>query len=535
MSADATSNLDGPGKALSLLHTIDPSSMLFLHRNQTQSELVHALYIVMYAPTPRSIRTWLLVSEFEVILTFLVCTIMLVKKKSLGKLWIFTRRKSHYGTFYVSNAVFVLVLGVATYLVAWDLSAMIYASFSFAKVSIMEWWWIIPLPWWPLAVSAYVSIHGFTIGCSPRSPLSSFNAQATVTRGNHRWLYWPVPKSSMLVNATLIVPNVLLATSTFGLVSMSGISYYTAKAAARRLLPADILAHIGAARSHGSVVAFPGDQLLASDELISTARTVAALYFETHRYVCINLVVFAACSVAIFIPCVVYGLPNIVSLVDHTCSRHPEPLPPSCNNVFKRFHFLLTQGKPRAGASAGQLDITTWKMTILAVIYTLILVICVPAYAWLPMYIVCASFPSRVYAGDIRNQIGNAMLAVSVITILSCSSVALFCTVATLDPLFRAAIGLNIIRNQIPIDITVQHHRSMVEEIHPSPPANFITSNSTRTTQLEMHKLDECSRTIELKTSTTTLKSTGESPLAAEFPDHPSHHHEIRVSIDVGA
>ncbi|SPO28810.1 related to Dik6, novel virulence factor [Ustilago trichophora] len=534
MSADTMSDLDGPGKPLSLLHPVDPSSMLFLHRNQTQSELVHALYIVMYAPTSRTLRNWLLASEFEVILTFLVCTIMLVKKKTLGKLWIFTRRRTLYGTFYVSNAVFVLVLGVAAYLVAWDLTAMIIASFSFAKVSTMEWWWIIPLPWWPLVVGAYVSIHGFAVGCSPRSPLSSFNAQATATHSNHRWIYLPVPRSSSLVNATLIVPNVLFSISTLALTSMSGHSYYVAKAAAKRLLPEDILAHVRDAKNHGSVVAFPGDQLPASDELIRTARNVAALYSETHRYVCINLAIFAACAVALFIPCVVYGLPNIVSLVDHACSRHPEPLPPSCNSFFKKLYFLLTEGKPRTEASAGHLDISTWKMTILAVIYISILVVCVPAFGWLPMYIICASFPSRVSAGDFRNQISNAVLAVSVITILSCSFVAIFCTVATLDPLFRAAIGLNIIRNQIPIDITVQHHRSMVEETHPSPAYVITNTNNNGEAQLEMHKLEGYHRTIELKSSSTTLKSNAKSPLE-EFPDYPVHHHEIHVSTDVEA
>ena len=150
-------------KPLSMLRSIDPSNMIFLHRGQTQDEVVHALYKLMYAPAPRSLRIWLLASEFEVILTFLVCTIMLIKKKSLGKLWIITRRQCNFGTFYVSNAVFVLVLGVALYLASWDLTAIVIAGYSFARKSSMEWWWAMPLPWWPLVTGAYISIHGLWI------------------------------------------------------------------------------------------------------------------------------------------------------------------------------------------------------------------------------------------------------------------------------------------------------------------------------------------------------------------------------------
>lgn len=114
--------------------------MTFLYRGQTEQEVIHALYILMYQPLTRGTRIWLLASGFEVILTFFVCSIMVIRKKTLGKLWIITRRLSHYGTFFVSNAIFVLALVVAAYLLAWDLTAIVIVTFSFARLPSMGWW-----------------------------------------------------------------------------------------------------------------------------------------------------------------------------------------------------------------------------------------------------------------------------------------------------------------------------------------------------------------------------------------------------------
>ncbi|KAJ1024723.1 hypothetical protein NDA16_002763 [Ustilago loliicola] len=502
MAAQMVPDLDAPTRALSLSHTVAPNNMIFLHRGQTQQQLVKALYTVMHAPQPSRNRIWLLASEFEVISTFLICAIMLIKKRSLGKLWIITKRDSPHGSFYVANAVFVLVLGVSAYLVTWDITALVIAAFSFANISSMEWWWVIPLPWLPLVIGAYVSIHGFAVGCSPRSPLSALNGQQSAAR---KWYYLPVPKWPALVNTSLILPCVLFFFSTIGLVAMSGFHYYHAKALAHQILPADILlqVHKLAHHAHDS---FADEHLLASDDLIWLARRVAAAYFESHRYVSINLAVYAAAAFTIFVPCVIYGLPNIASLVDHACSRHPEPLPPACTGFCRKLCFLLTKGKPTSEHSVAHLNLGTWKMTFLAVMYIAILVSCVPAFAFIPVYIVAEIFPKCVLRGDIEPVMTKAVLAVSLITIASCTFVAVFCTVATLDPLFRAAIGLNMIRNQVPIDITVVQHKSRHEEVEIglTSPTSLLQEHGL----LNIHELhSNRERTIGFKPSMSTLQS----------------------------
>lgn len=523
MAASVVAQLDAPARALSLSHAVDPNNMIFLHRGQTQQELIKALFKVMYVPQPRRSRIWLLASEFEVILTFLVCSIMLVKKRSLGKLWLITKRDSPHGSFYVANAVFVLVLGVSTYLVAWDITALIIAAFSFANISAMEWWWVIPLPWLPLVLGAYVSIHGFAVGCSPRSPLSSHQGQQAAAQ---KWYYLPVPKWPMLVNTSLILPCVLFSISTFGLVSMSGYHYYNAKALAHQILPADILLQIHSL-AHNASQPFANTFMPASDELVWHARRVAAAYLESHRYVCINLSIFAAAAYALFIPCVIYGFPNCASLVDHACSRYPEPLPPNCTHFFRKLHFLLTKGKPTSEHSYG-LNIGTWKMTILAVMYMAILGGCVPAFAFIPVYIVAESFPHRMLTGNIESIVTNAVLIASLITIASCTFVAIFCTVATLDPLFRAAIGLNMIRTQIPIDITVIQHKSRHEEVElglTSPTALTKQPQQLNVHELvhELHSSNE--RSVGLKPSMSTLQSAKlqekEQGIKDDYADYP--------------
>lgn len=530
MNSDVVPNLNAAGRTPNLLSVTDPLSMKFLHTNQTQSELLRALFVVTHAPWPHSSRIYLLASEFEVILTFLVCSVMLYKKRSLGKLWIITKRESHHGTFYVANAVFVLVLGVAAYLVSWDITALLIAVFSYTNLSSMRWWCVIPLPWLPLVLGAYVSIHGFTVGCSPRSPLSYLSphhpSASSTTRW--KWYYLPVPKSPVVCNLTLFLPCVLFIISTVGLVVMSGQSFIHAEALLQQLLPVEFQQHFKTMAGN-FYATFPDDETMATEQLVWAARRIAAAHFEIHRYVCINLAVFAACAYGLFIPCVIYGLPNLNSLVDHVCSLLPAPLPPTCKRFFPKLWHLVTEGKPQKGENTSHL-----KMTVLAVTYIAILVVCVPAFAWLPVFVIADSYPKRVLAGDIRDSMSNAVLAVSVITILSCTFVAVFCTVATLDPLFRAAIGLNVIRTRIAIDIQVEHHRSRHEETHldldlelASPP----TTKEDATLRLQdIHPLE--AKSVASKPSYCTFHSGKATLLADDVEDELAKGDEQHFHLD---
>ena len=510
MAANVVPDLDAPYKPLNLMRPYSAQSMTFLHRGQTQTQVVDALYQVMYTPLSPGVRTWLLSSEFEVILTFIVCAVVLVKKKSFGKLWLWTKRDSTYGSFYVTNAVMCFIVGVTLYLVAWDLTAIIIASFSFAHVSTLEWLWVAPGPWTPLVVGSYASIHGFVVGCSPKSPLSSLRAR-TAASSRSRWLYLPVPKNPAIVNATLVIPIVLYLISTFVVIGLTGNAYYSAKALSKQILPSEILLQVHrAAHHHPLTLANP--DALASDELIWIARRVAVAYLEMHRYFSINLLLSAFSAMPIWFASCVYGLPNIVSLIDHACSRYPQPLPLVSDTIFGRVRFLLTTGKPTAENDGAHISLNMWKMTLLAIAYLLILVVCVPLFAFVPIYIVAKSFPHEVARGNISPTIDAAIIIISVITICSCTFVAFFCTVATLDPLFRSAIGINLLRTQIAIDVRVAQHKSMHEEDgHLSPIAPDI--------KVEAPELDyDGERNIAHKPSASTLRSTKVAESENEYP-----------------
>lgn len=435
------------------------------------------------------------------------------QKKSLGKLWLITKRKSPHGTFYVANAVFVLVVGVASYLVCWSLTALVISAYSFVGRSSLEFWWINPSPWWSLCICAYVSIHGFVVGCSPRSPLSIAHASQSTNRV--KWYYLPVPKSPLVCNLTLILPCVVFTVVTFTFSALAGRAFYSAKNFAHEVLPLEMWEkfHILA---HDYDASFGDDAMEVSDELVYTARTVAAAYFDSHRICLITMWCYVAGSLMIWIPCIIYGIPNSISLVDHACSRYADPLPPSCTTFIRKLHFLLTQGKPKTEYSSTHLNLTTWKMTILAVVYVQILIICVPAYAFICLFNYFDSWPKRVLAGDTRQTMIHAMLAASVITVCSCTFVAAFCTVATLDPLFRAAIGLNMIRTQIPIDIQVVHHSSRHEELDPTSTTSFALKERGF---LSLNDLDH-GRSFDIKPEASTFSSIMEhNPSTAEEVD----------------
>lgn len=473
MSADAALSLDLPAQPISLLHKIDPTSMTFVHRGQTHAQLVHALYTSIYQPCSLSLRFLLLASEIEVILTLLLCVYIVTKKKRpFGNLWLLKKRESPYGTFYIANAIFTLVLSVAIYLIVWCGFALLVSAFSFLGHSSYSWWWANPLPWWPLIIGVYVSIHGFVLGCSPRSPLSI--NRPTPSFANH-WYYLPVPRSATIVNLTLIVPCALYTVTAFTLTAMAGSAYFQANQLSSRLLPADLAQQVHSYARNQAIIIENG-QRPASDEHIWIARRVSAAYFETQRYVSIGCISAASCAFAILGICLLYGLPNCRSLVEHALSYYDEALPALCTSCPARLRFLLTKAKPSpdAGKNGSGLNINTWKMTMLALVYMGILVISAPSFGLVPLTMVVWSWKVGIPKGNIADPISFGMITVSIVSLLTCTMAAIFCSVATLDPLFRAAIGLNMIRNQIPIDIEVVQHKSVLQEDGESSPTVLL-------------------------------------------------------------
>ncbi|SPO26968.1 related to Dik6, novel virulence factor [Ustilago trichophora] len=459
----------------------------------------------MYQPCSKSLRIFLLASELETILTFVLCAFVIYKKqkRSLGKLWIMTKRESPYGSFYMANCVLTLVLGVALYLVAWSITALIIAAFSFVGLSSYSWWWVIPLPWWPLVTGAWISIHGFIIGCSPRSPLS---ISKHTSSSYNRWFYLPLPRNAIIVNMILIGPCAIFTTITFTLFSMAGRSYQRANLLASQLVSDEILRQIHEfARGH-SVRIENGSQP-ASDELIRTARRVSAAYFETHRYVSLNCLAAIVFAGIVFVAAFIYGLPNCVSLVEHALSLHREGVPPSCKSIVARTRFLLIQAKPKADTPNDRsgLSLNTWKMTLLALTYVGIVVICAPSFGAVPMIMIIWSWHYGIEHGSIAAPLSFGMITISIVSLMSCTIAAIFCTVATLDPLFRAAIGLNMLRNQVPIDIEVVQHKSVLEELRPVASGVPAKEDDLAHLQGIHHDAD---RTIQLKPSVSTFQSS---------------------------
>ncbi len=163
-------------------------------------------------------------------MTYLLCFFLLGKKKSLGKFWMFAKRQTPFGKIYVANAVFVLSIGVTAYLIVWDMTALVIASFSFANRSTFEWWWVIPFPWLPLVLAVFVSNHGFMLACSPRSPLAPAGTSASRKKqAGKKRIYLPISRRHGFSTPTLILPCSLFIFSNVLPLHMSGRAFFNAR------------------------------------------------------------------------------------------------------------------------------------------------------------------------------------------------------------------------------------------------------------------------------------------------------------------
>ncbi|SPC61861.1 related to Dik6, novel virulence factor [Ustilago sp. UG-2017b] len=499
MGLNSTAQLEMPAQPLIFSHAYGPHSMTFLHRGQTQAQVVNALYKTMYAPITPKNRIYVLASEAWFVLTMVICSVLLLRRRR-EKLWIITTKYSTYGTLYVGNAITCIIIAVTSYMFAWNFTAIVLAIYSFCHMSVLELFWFIPAPWWSLVVFAYISVHGFVLGCSPRSPLSSLGANKAVA-DREAWYYLPVPTRPAINNALLLIPTTLFTVTTVTLVCFSGRAYYHAKAISKHLLPAEILLRIHNS-AQGAFPAFPDQDVLASDDLIWAGRQVAAEYFEVHRYVSINLSIFAAAAFTIWIPCIVYGLPNMIRLIDHACSLCPHFDPASYKGSLRKLYYLVFKAKPIAEDNGKQLSVTARKMTLLSVGYVVALISAVPAFGFLPLYMVGRSFPREVQRGDISPYINSALVITSIITILCCLLMTSFCSIVTFDPLFRSASGLNLIRCHIPIDITVIKQKNQVIEREPDQPTLAFEAHDDDEEDIERN------HGIKMKPSMGTFQST---------------------------
>lgn len=492
---DATALLDLPAVVPSLLRPITAASMTFLHRNQTEDQLLVALAHAIYQPLPSNLRIYVLAAEFVVLFIVLVCAVMMFEKRSFGGLWIFIARPTSFGTVYVANAVFLLVAAVVVYMLAYQSIALTVAAFIMAQRSTLEYWWVIPLPWYPLVAGGWTSIHGFVLGVSPKSPFSSHQS----TKAG--WWYLPVPKQAWIVNSLLVVPLAAFSVTTLTFVGLGAAQCFRAKSLAQDILPAAL--HSQLKKAAFDPIHFAHSNALASDDLIWKGRTVAAAYFNSYRYSCLNLAVFAGFAVLIFIPVLVYGLPNLVSLVDNACRRSSAPLPTGCKTYFSKVWFLLTKGKPGYAS-----NMNTWKMTFLAHIYVILLAICVPAYGALPIYFIAASF-GNVHKGNVMQQIKALEFAASILTVLSGTIFAAFCTAATIDPLFRAAIGLSITRARSAstdgeINITVVQYQTRQR----ASTAQSIVDKDLEATCASPHSTNGSFQSLQAKSDASLAAST---------------------------
>lgn len=250
----------------------------------------------------------------------------------------------------------------------------------------------------------------------------------------------------------------------------------------------------------------------------------AAAFLEVHRYNSLNLSIFAVVAFSVWVPSVIYGIPNIARLLAHACKRSAA-FTLSYDTFWRKAWFLVTKGKP-AQQGSNQLSLNTWRMTMLAIGYVVLLISCIPAFGFLPICMVAKSFPNEVRNGDIGPVLRSSLVIVSIVTVLACGLIALFCTVATFDPLFRAVIGFNLLRPQVRIDIEFIRRSSRAHDkesgVCDEPPA--FTMDTSPFTQIHIDVVPP------LPTSSTS-KSLDLSSLD-QASSHKSTNKEVRIVVE---
>ncbi|PWY97723.1 hypothetical protein BCV70DRAFT_233545 [Testicularia cyperi] len=476
-----SASLSPYASSLGWLQPIRASGFVFPDAIETNDDLVRFSHHLLRPRIVKPVLGVLIFTEIESVVTICACILILYKKSQTGKLWLFQTRKSTHGTFVVPNTVTTLVAGTIAYIICylmWGASVIHYYHSNPAETFVLDCLWMMPGPWILLDLAAFYSIYGFVISCSPKSPIASSHMWTSFKR---KWLFVPLPKSPWLMNGLILVLGPIFVAATTTLVGLSGHRWFTiAKPMARAL--SSKLAQLAPEAMQDAV-----DPILLEEAREMWAAMVRSWQMSEFALMCTD-------SLAIFawIICLTWGLANQVYLVSHAYEMYPyrrapssgraaspewrsaskmsssgasstgtaveDPTDEACtekshSSVWSRLWFLLTDGRPRGSdvalkegtSTSGSAETyqKTWKMTLFCLCQASLLIAGVPLFIGSAHILLNWAWPALAVKGDIATCLNVKMCYVAFVTFACCTYLVVFSSVMTLDPLFKAVLGLN--------------------------------------------------------------------------------------------
>ena len=187
-----------------LLRLFAIDELHFPYEMKTNAQLIEFSNLLLRPRPSQAVEALMMVDIVQSVLTLALCARVVIQKRRIQDLRVFTLRESPYGTFVVPNAVWVLLVGVCTYLLGWAGFCSYIVFVQKTNRPLKEYLWFIPFPWLPLALPAFYSAYGFVITCSPRSPISNLRAHVA-KHGGLSWIHLPIPHSALVMNTLMIM------------------------------------------------------------------------------------------------------------------------------------------------------------------------------------------------------------------------------------------------------------------------------------------------------------------------------------------
>ncbi|PWY97724.1 hypothetical protein BCV70DRAFT_142068, partial [Testicularia cyperi] len=416
---------------------IQASDLVFPNPIQSNADLALFAQRLLRPHIGRGVRALFIFTVVESFVTLLICAFLIFKRRQSGKFWLFTKRTTTFGTFIVPNTVTVLVCGVAAYLVAGIIFTAVIIGYGYDETKpFMEWLWVVPGHWVILDLAAFYSVYGFILSCSPKSPLCNSPLWTSLKR---RWLFFPLPTSPWLMNGLVLIVGPAFMTTWITLMSYAGTTWYS--------------------HSKPLVLSFmskldditPGQMSDAVDPaLMGDARVVWASVLEVTRYVQLGLTTADVLMVMNWLALLAYGMANQANLVLHAYDMYPHDVPHP--TVWSKFVFIMTKGRPgntseaafgSFESTAGEIYQRTWKMTIFCLCQASMMLGSLPLFMGAIKILLIWGWKALYVEADITYCMNVSFVYVAIISICTCTYLVAYSTVITLDPLFKAVLGIH--------------------------------------------------------------------------------------------
>lgn len=289
---------------------------------------------------------------------------------------------------------------------------------------------------------AHPTAYGFALTCSPRSPISNFNAspKTGLPHTKFHWMYLPIPHSAWIMNTFVVgVTAIMIVWNTV----VHSCSLYLRQQMARP-----------ARDFYGEVLSQPHTQAwrdeVPSPALVDFARVAWCDLINIYRFCCLGYLSYVALLCIILLISILYAVPNHIYLIDHLCSIFPGPYPEGCKEaddggLLQNLRLLRKLGLPRnLKGSKYHAFKKMWMVTMVGHSQAVWLINGAVLFLFIPLWLTTAPW-GIIYKGKGMQYIDDLSFGyVITVAFLTAFWITFLSATMTLDDIFRAVSGLGL-------------------------------------------------------------------------------------------